>query len=63
MGKPLFNFEDIPLSKSIDPSNITLEINKIKFLNGFCVNIGNPHIIFFVNDCFEHDLNDNWSKN
>ena len=56
MGKPLFNCEDIPLSKSVDPTNITLEINKIKFTGGFCVNIGNPHIIFFVKHCFEHDL-------
>ena len=56
MGKPLFNSKDIPLSKTIDPSNITLEINKIKFTGGFCVNIGNPHIIFFVKNCFEHDL-------
>ena len=23
---------------------------------GFCVNVGNPHIIFFVKDCFEYDL-------
>ena len=56
MGKPLLNFEDIPLSKSVDPTNITLEIGKIKFTGGFCVNIGNPHIIFFVKHCFEHDL-------
>ena len=56
MGKPLLNFKDIPLSKSVDPANINLEISKIKFTGGFCVNIGNPHIIFFVKHCFEHDL-------
>ena len=56
MGKPLFNFEEIPLSKTINPSNITLNINNKVFTGGFCVNVGNPHIIFFVKDCFEHDL-------
>ena len=56
MGKPLFNFEDIPLSKMIDPSNVTLDIDEKKFQDGFCVNVGNPHIIFFVKNCFEHDL-------
>ena len=56
MGKPLYNFEEIPLSKTINPANITLEIDKNKFTGGFCVNVGNPHIIFFVKDCFEYDL-------
>ena len=56
MGKPLFSFEDIPLSKTINPADITLEVNDKKFTGGFCVNVGNPHIIFFVKNCFEHDL-------
>ena len=56
MGKPLFGFEDIPLSKKINPADITLEINNKIFTGGFCVNIGNPHIIFFVKNCFEYDL-------
>ena len=56
MGKPLFSFKDIPLSKTINPADITLEINNKKFTGGFCVNVGNPHIVFFVKNCFEHDL-------
>ena len=56
MGKPLFDFSEIPLSKTINPSDVTLNINNKVFANGFCVNVGNPHIIFFVKDCFEHDL-------
>ena len=56
MGKPLFDSEDIPLSKTIDPGNITLNIDNKTFAGGFCVNVGNPHIIFFVKDCFDHDL-------
>ena len=50
MGKPLFSFKDIPLSKTINPADITLEINNKTFAGGFCVNVGNPHIIFFVTE-------------
>ena len=57
MGKALFDFEDIPLSKTINPADITIKINNKTFTGGFCVNVGNPHIIFFVKNCFEHDLN------
>ena len=56
MGKPLFSFEDIPLSKTINPADVTLKINDKTFSNGFCVNVGNPHIIFFVKNCFDYDL-------
>ena len=56
MGKPLFNVKDIPLSKTLNPSNVTLNIDNKTLTGGFCVNVGKPHIIFFVKDCFEHDL-------
>ena len=56
MGKPLFDFEDIPLSKTINPADVSLDIKGQKFTGGFCLNIGNPHIVFFVDDCFKYDL-------
>ena len=56
MGKPLFSIEDIPLSKTINPADVSLKINDKTFSNGFCVNVGNPHIIFFVKNCFDYDL-------
>ena len=56
MGKPLFEWDKIPLSKNLDHSNVTLNIEEKTFTDGFCVNVGNPHIIFFVKNCFEHDL-------
>ncbi|MDA8822467.1 diaminopimelate epimerase [Candidatus Pelagibacter bacterium] len=56
MGKPIFEWDKIPLSKNLDHSNITLNIENKKFPDGFCVNVGNPHIIFFVKDCFENDI-------
>jgi len=56
MGKPIFEWNKIPLSKNLDHSKITLNIEDKVFADGFCLNVGNPHIIFFVKDCFEHDL-------
>ena len=57
MGKPLLSFEDIPLSKTIDPGNVSLNFNNKTFDGGFCVNVGNPHIIFFVENINDFDLN------
>tara|TARA_B100001093_G_scaffold414567_1_gene404720 strand:+ start:49 stop:879 length:831 start_codon:yes stop_codon:yes gene_type:complete len=56
MGKPVFAWDEIPLSKKINPSNITLKIDENILTNGFSLNVGNPHIIFFVKDCFRYDL-------
>ena len=56
IGKPLLSYKDIPLSREINPADVTVEVNNKKFTGGFCVNVGNPHIIFFVKNCFEYDL-------
>ena len=48
MGKPIFDWDKIPLSKKIDHSDITLNIDDKIFTNGFSLNVGNPHVIFFV---------------
>ena len=56
MGKPVFEWNKIPLKEKIDHTNITLDIDGKKFTNGFSLNVGNPHIIFFVKDCFKYDL-------
>ena len=56
MGKPLFNWNEIPLAKKLDNKNITININGEQLVEGFCLNVGNPHIIFFVKDCFSYDL-------
>ncbi len=57
MGKPIFDWDKIPLIKKLDHDDITLKIDDKIFANGFSLNVGNPHIIFFVKDCFEYDLN------
>ncbi len=56
MGHPIFNWDKIPLSKELDNKKVDIEIDGKLYQNGFCVNIGNPHIIFFVKDCFSYDL-------
>ena len=56
MGKPSFEWKKIPLSESIDYKKINLNIDGIELKDGFALNVGNPHIVFFVEDCFKYDL-------
>ena len=56
MGKPIFDWDKIPLIKKLDHDNINLNIDGKILTDGFCLNVGNPHIVFFVKDCFENDL-------
>jgi len=53
------NWEEIPLNKKLDPKNLQIEIidreNK-KYIGGIAINVGNPHVIFFVNDIENFDL-------
>ena len=56
MGDPIFNWQKIPLSKNIDCKNINLKIGNEEFKNGYALNVGNPHIVFFVKDCYKYNL-------
>jgi len=61
MGKPLFDWTQIPLSKKLDHKNINIEITDAKnnkFNEGFALNVGNPHLIFFVKNCFDFNLSE-----
>ena len=51
MGKAKFNWDEIPLNKKMNTESVVIDFIKDDFGMGFCLNIGNPHIIFFVNDC------------
>ena len=51
MGRSKWN--EIPLSKELDTKNLNIKIvdtNNNEFFGGTAVNVGNPHIIFFVED-------------
>ena len=56
MGEPIFDWNKITLSKNIDHKKISLKIDSIELKEGFALNVGNPHIVFFVEDCFKYDL-------
>lgn len=48
MGKPLFHWQDIPLSKPQNTLSLDLHIGCLK--SPIATNIGNPHVTFFVDD-------------
>ena len=53
MGKPSFFWKDIPLSSDI--GHISFE--ELSLINGLALNMGNPHIVFFVKDINEVNIN------
>ena len=59
IGVPKINWENIPLSKNLDTKNLGIKIidkNNNKHIGGVAVNVGNPHIVFFVNDIESFNL-------
>ena len=54
LPEPRFNFDEIPLAYAMDASAIPLAWDDLSA--GFCVNVGNPHVVFFVNDAETIDL-------
>ncbi len=57
MGLPKFDkAEDIPIKKGLNPSKVSLDFLEKKYGIGYCINVGNPHIIFFVKDCQKVDI-------
>ncbi len=48
MGKPLLKWHEIPLSIECDTLHLPIELEMLK--DPVAVNIGNPHIIFFVDN-------------
>ena len=61
MGKPNFEWKKIPLSKDMDNKNLKIKIRSIdgnQIIGGFSLSVGNPHIIFFVNDFDKFNINE-----
>jgi len=59
IGVPTTNWNEIPLSKNLDTKNLNIKIiskNNIEHTGGTAVNVGNPHIIFFVENIEDFDL-------
>jgi diaminopimelate epimerase len=54
LGRPKVSWQEIPLSMKFDSANIDVGDEKLGL--GFAVNVGNPHIVFFVSHLDEVDL-------
>jgi len=59
MGPPNFKWNEIPLIKKMDNKNLQIKINNKEgeeIIGGFSLSIGNPHVIFFVQDLDQFNL-------
>jgi len=59
IGKAKTNWNEIPLSEKLNTKNLNIKIldkNNKEHLGGTAVNVGNPHIIFFVNEVDNFDI-------
>jgi diaminopimelate epimerase len=54
MGKPRFDWDAIPLAYAMD--TLAMPVGWEALENPAAVNVGNPHVIFFVPDCDAVDL-------
>ena len=59
IGSPKMNWNEIPLNKNSDTRNLKIKLidneNK-EFIGGITVNVGNPHVIFFVENIEKFNL-------
>ena len=59
MGQPNFKWDQIPLIKKMDNKNLEIKINSKdgkEITGGFSLSVGNPHIVFFVQDLNQFNL-------
>ena len=59
LGKATIEWEKIPLSRKVNTKNLELKINSInnsEFTGGIAVNVGNPHVIFFVENLEDYKI-------
>ena len=59
IGKAKTKWNEIPLSEELDTKNLNLKINDLndnEHSGGTTVNVGNPHIIFFVDEIENFDI-------
>ena len=58
MGYAKFNnWKEIPLKNdALDPKSISIDFLNKEIGNGICINVGNPHIVFFVDEVKNFDI-------
>ena len=62
MGKPKFSWNEIPLSQKMNTQEVIIDFLEKDYGLGFCVNVGNPHIIYFVDECTSIDIKELGSR-
>ena len=55
MGRLSHHWEDIPLTREVDTLNMPIQLEN--FTSGVAVNVGNPHIVFFIDNLDKVDMN------
>ena len=61
IGEPNFVWNKIPLLKDMNNQNLKLKISSIggeEIVGGFSLSVGNPHIVFFVDNLDKYNLKD-----
>ena len=59
MGSPKTSWQEIPLAKPLNTKNLGLNLKDKKNINtngGIAVNVGNPHVVFFVDNIEDFEL-------
>ena len=59
IGVPKTKWNEIPINKNIDTVNLNIKIydkNNKEHFGGTAVNVGNPHIVFFINNIEDFNL-------
>ena len=59
IGIPKTNWDEIPLIKNLDTKNLNIKIvnkNNAEHIGGTSINVGNPHVVFFVDNIEDYDL-------
>ena len=59
IGAAKTNWNEIPLSKNLNTKNLKIKIldkNNKELIGGTAVNVGNPHVIFFVDEIENFDI-------
>tara|TARA_B110001452_G_scaffold180475_1_gene151564 strand:- start:1110 stop:1934 length:825 start_codon:yes stop_codon:yes gene_type:complete len=59
IGVSKTNWDEIPLNQNLDTKNLKIKIidkNNKEHIGGTAVNVGNPHVVFFVNKIEDYDL-------
>ena len=65
IGEPKLNWDQIPLSQNINTKNLGLKLKDNdgkEFIGGIAVNVGNPHVVFFLENIENFNLEEQGPK-